>query len=107
AVLARHRPAVHLRRDDVLLARAEQLAQQVAGDHLARTAVVDVGGVEEDDAALDRAPDDRLGGVGVDRPLPAGMRAVAHHPEADPRDAEPRVAEVYVLHRVNLAVATR
>ena len=59
-VLAGHRPAVHLRREHVLLARAEQPRQDAAGDHLALAAVVDVGRVEEGDAALDGAADDRL-----------------------------------------------
>ena len=74
AVLAGHRPAVHLRRDDVLLAHAEELAQQAAGDDLALAAVVDVGGVEEGDPALDGAAHDRLGRRLVERPL-RGSRA--------------------------------
>ena len=40
AVLAGHRPAVHLRREDVLLARPEELRQETTGDHLALPAVV-------------------------------------------------------------------
>ena len=97
-VLAGHRLAVHLRRDDVLLARAEQLAEHPPGEHLALAAVVDVGGVEEDDAALDCAPDDRLGLVLAERPGPLLAGAEAHHPEADTRDAQARAAEVHVAH---------
>src|SRR3954471_5667465 len=41
-VLALHGPTVHLRRDYVLLAHAEELAQHPAGDDLTLTAVVDV-----------------------------------------------------------------
>ena len=52
-------------------------------DHLALAAVVDVGGVEEADAAVDRAPDDRLGFLLAERPAPLLAGAEAHHPEAD------------------------
>jgi hypothetical protein len=74
---------VYLRRDDVLLARAEQALQHTPGDHLALAAVVDVGGVEEADAALDGSPDDRLRVVLRERPAPFLARAEAHHPQAD------------------------
>ena len=97
-VLAGHRLAVHLRRDDVLLARAEQPLQHAPGDHLALAAVVDVGGVEEDDAALDRPPDDRLGLVLAERPAPLLAGPEAHHPEAHARDAQSGAAEVHVAH---------
>src|SRR5262249_61502462 len=61
-------------------------------------AVVDVGGVEEDDPALDRAPHDRLRRLLVERPRPVLVRAEAHHPEADAGDTQARPAEVHVLH---------
>ena len=61
-------------------------------------AVVDVGGVEEGDAALDGAAHDRLGGRFVERPLAALVLAEAHHPEADARDAQAGAAEVHVVH---------
>src|SRR5436190_2891122 len=105
AVLSRHRPPVDLRRDDILLARAEQLLQQPAGDHFALAAVVDVGGVEEDDPGLDRAADDRLGRILVERPWALLALPVAHHPEAEPRDAQARTAEVHVLHARTLLLA--
>src|SRR6185369_1258823 len=88
AVLAGHRPPVDLRRDDVLLTHPEELAEQPAGHDLALAAVVDVGRVEEDDPAVYRALDDRLGGRLVERPFPALVLAEAHHPEAHARDAE-------------------
>ena len=50
AILAGHRRAAHLRRDDVLLAHSEELPQHAPRDDLALAAVVDVGRVEEDDA---------------------------------------------------------
>ena len=101
AVLAGHRLAVHLRRDDVLLAHAEEPRQDAAGHDLALAAVVDVRGVEERDPALDRAADDRLRCGLVERPGAALVLAVAHHPEAEARDAQPGVAEVHVVHRAS------
>src|SRR5205823_150185 len=74
------------------------LAQQAAGDDLALAAVVDVGGVEEDDAALDGALDDRLGIRFIERPGTALVLPVAHHPEAQTRNAQAGVTEVQVLH---------
>ena len=74
---------------DVLLAHAEEPLQHAAGHDLALAAVVDVGGVEERDPALDRAADDRLRAVLLERPRAALVLAVAHHPEADARDAQP------------------
>ena len=69
--------------------------------HLALAAVVDVGGVEEGDAALDRAPDDRLGLRLVERPRPLLVPAEAHHPQAHARHAQAGVAEIDVLHCVS------
>jgi hypothetical protein len=104
AVLAGHRAPVHLRREDVLLARPEEPAQNAPRDHLALALVVDVGRVEEDDAALDRPAHDRLGLVLADRPPALRARAEAHHSEADARDAQPRSAEVHVVHGGTLDV---
>jgi hypothetical protein len=98
AVLPRHRSPVHLRRDDVLLARPEELAQNAAGEDLALAAVVDVGGIEEDDPALDRPSDNGLGCRLVESPLAALVTAEAHHPQAHARNAQAGAAKVYVLH---------
>jgi hypothetical protein len=98
AVLTRHRPAMHLGRDHVLLAGAEQLAEEVAGHDLALPAVVDVGGVEEDHAVVDGPLDDRLRRRLVQRP-PAGLvPAEAHHAEAHARDAQAGAAQVHIPH---------
>jgi hypothetical protein len=75
---------VDLGGDDGLVA-AEELADQAAGGDLAGALRVDVGGVEERDAALDGAADDRLGGGLVQRPGAIGVVAVAHHPQAHAR----------------------
>ena len=91
-VLAQHGPTVHLRRDDVLLAHTEELAQHPAGDDLALTAVVDVRCVEEDDPALDGPAHDRIRRRLVKRPRPRLVPAETHHPEADARDTQPRPA---------------
>ena len=98
AVLAGHRASVHLRCEHVLLT-AEKPREDPAGDDLALAGVVDVRGVEERHAALDRAADDRLGGLLGERPLALGRGAEAHHPQAQPRHPQPRPAEVHVLQR--------
>jgi hypothetical protein len=98
AVLPGHRAAVDLGREDVLLAHAEELSQQASRDHLALAAVVDVGGVEERNPAIDRPAENRLRLALVKRPRAALVLAVAHHPEAHPGDAQAGVAEVYVVH---------
>ena len=78
--------------------RLRSFGSTPAGDDLALAAVVDVGGVEERDPALDGAPDDRLRiGLG-ERPRPLRVGAEAHHAEAHARDAQAGVAEVHVLH---------
>ena len=82
AVLAVHRAHPDLGGQDVLLARREQLLEQRPGEDLARASVVDVGGVEERDATLDGVADDRRGGLLVERPGTALVRAVAHHAQA-------------------------
>src|ERR1700748_3678676 len=48
---------------------------------------------------------DRLRGLLVQRPLAALVLAVAHHPQADARDAQPGCAEVDVSHRSSPWVA--
>src|SRR5699024_6706999 len=82
-----------------LLAHLEQLAQELAGDHLALAAVVHVGGVKERDSAFHGAPQDRLRTLLVERPFAALVLAVAHHPQADARDAQAGGTEVDVSHR--------
>src|SRR4029077_20152099 len=94
-VLAPHGPTVDLRRDDVLLAHAEELAEHPAGDDLALTAVVDVGRVEEDDPALDGPAHDGVRRHLVKRPWPRLVPAKAHHPDGDAGDAQPRPADVH------------
>ena len=87
----------HLRRDDELLA-GEELRQHPPGDDLALAAVVDVGGVEERDPALDRAPDDRLRvGLG-ERPRPLSCAPKLIIPRHTRETRRPGVAEVHVLH---------
>ena len=69
-------PAVHLGRDDHLVAR-RHLLQQPTGDLLAGAAGVDVGGVEDGDPRLQRGPHDRAGGVLVHHPRVAAASGVA------------------------------
>jgi len=80
------------------LVTGEEPGEQATGGHLRRATRVDVGGVEERDAALDRGAHDRLGGVLVEDPGAVRVVAEAHHAEADPRDAQAGATEVDVLH---------
>src|SRR3954469_14334557 len=103
-VRARRHLPVHLGRDHRLVARQEARHEPARG-HLARAARVDVGGVEERDAALDGAADDRLRGGLVEDPGAVGVVAVAHHPEAHARDVEAGAAESDLIHRESLPQA--
>ena len=98
-VRARPRREVGLRREHVVVSAREELREQPSGDLLAAAARVHVGGVEERHARLDRVPHDRLRILLRELPGPNGRIAVAHHPEADPRDPEAGRAEAHVLHQ--------
>ena len=78
--------------------RLEVLGEQPAGGHFAGSPGVGVGGVEEGDATLDRGPDDGFGLVLVQYPRPIAVVAVAHHPEAHPRDPQAGLPEIHVVH---------
>src|SRR5205814_4501132 len=60
---------------------------------------VHVGGVEEGEPAFDGTTDDRLGRRFVEHPRPVGVVAVAHHPQAEPRDVQARAAEPDLIHQ--------
>ena len=78
---------------------AVELAQEGAGEPLARTAGIHVGGIEKVDARLDRTLHQRPARLGVEHPgTPLGT-AVGHHAEADARDLDAGGAEIDVLHR--------
>ena len=62
AVGARAHAAVHLGGDDDLVARGHR-EQRPAGDLFAGAGRVDVGGVEEVDAGVERLPEERLGAL--------------------------------------------
>ena len=51
---------IHLGRQDVVIAVAEELGEQASGDLFARTVAVHIGGIEEGYAKLDRCSDKRL-----------------------------------------------
>src|SRR5262245_40410199 len=97
---------VDLRRQHVVLATREQLAQQPPGDLLGHAVGVGVGGVEERHTGLDGVPDDRLGLGFVEVPGPFLLGAVAHHAEADPGHLESRAAQSCVLHCSSFGVGT-
>ncbi len=93
-----HRQA-DLRGDDDLVALRE-LLQRAPGDLFADAARVHVRGVEEVDAALERAFDERPARRFVERPRMPLRRSVRHHAEADAGDFEPCRTESDVIHRV-------
>src|SRR4051812_49917263 len=77
---------------------------RAADDFLGRPRLVDVGGVPEGDAELDRLPEERLRLVLDERPLVRTRRrrvAVAHAAEREPADLQSGGAQSYGLHRVS------
>src|SRR5512134_1894100 len=100
---AHHPP--DFRRDDDLFA-ASEFPKRAAGDLLACPKAVHVGRVEEVDAMLDGAPEERPRFVLFQSPLPTQSRSrhcrggisVAHATEADSGDGESGVAESSVFH---------
>ena len=80
------------------LVALREVLQRAADDLLADAARVHVGGVEEVDAVLEGALDERPAGRLVQHPRPPRRRAVGHGAEAEPRDLQPRRAETDVVH---------
>jgi hypothetical protein len=99
--------AVHLRGDDRLVP-AGDLGKCPPHDLLAGPVGIDVGGVEEVDAELDRSMDERPARRVVERPLVvAALRvAVRHAAKSDPRHVQAGLPELRVLH-VILVSASR
>src|SRR5439155_16784257 len=87
----------HLGRDDELLPGPEAL-ERAAQHFLARTPGVHVGGVEEVDAQLDGAAEERLALAGIEHPPAPLPRAITHAAETEPRHFETAVAEPDVVH---------
>jgi hypothetical protein len=96
---------VHLGRDDHLLARHHR-EQRRPGDLFAAARGVDVGGVEEVDAEIERLTKERHRVVAIERPglVAPGWLAVTHATEADARDLEAGRTEGDVLHDEMLLV---
>src|SRR4051794_5346927 len=99
-VWARAHAVINLGRDDDFLA-AREIADRAAEYLLALAERVAVGGIEEIDAGLDGAPEERAAFFLAQRPLmkTAIAAAVAHAAEAEARDVEAGAAELGVLHR--------
>jgi hypothetical protein len=93
-------PAAHLGRDHQVAAPHAEPAQRLADQPLALALVVDVGGVEEVDAGVERRA--QLAGDGVDAELadhlPEALAAVGHGAEAQLRDVEAGLAEAMGAH---------
>src|ERR1039457_5279665 len=94
--------AVELGRDHHLLATPSTLSEPAAddlfGDALALLPAVDVGGVEEVEARVQRSVHDLVGCRFV------GLGAEVHGAEAEATDGESGTAEVCVLHPLSLTV---
>src|SRR5690606_25426057 len=95
--------AMHLGGDHHLVARHAEMLQRPAGDLLADAQRIDVGGVEEIDAGVERRLDERAGLGLVEHPVAPALRPVGHHAEAEAGDLEAGRAEIDVLHGVSFA----
>src|SRR5262249_28827004 len=93
-------PPVHLGGEDDLVAPPAALRQPASddllGDALARLPPVDVRGIEEVDAGLER-PVHHGEAVGL-----AGVRAEVHRSQTEPADAGSGPTELDILHRAPL-----
>jgi hypothetical protein len=87
-----------LGRDHHRLAIDAEMLERPAEHLLAGPVRIDVGGVEEIDAGVERRLDERPRLVLLQRPLASGFRAVSHHAEAEPRDLETGLAEIDEIH---------
>src|SRR5579883_3595763 len=98
-VVARAESGAGLGRDHDVVAPGH-LHQRGADDLLRPAAVVDVGGVEEGDADIERTPEvgRRLDLVEL-APAAAALGAPRIAAEADPADDQARAAQRSVLHR--------
>ena len=93
------RAAVALRRNHYVVTIHADLAQR-SPQHFFRGAVgVNVRGVEEIDAGVDRAGDERFRFTVFEHPVAPLLGPVRHHAEADARHGDTRAAEVCVFHR--------
>jgi len=78
---------VHLGRQHNVVAAGERL-DRLSDNRLRRSEAVDVGGVPEGDAELERLPEERRRALMVKRPGLPGTVAVAHTAQRDPADLE-------------------
>src|SRR6266496_5901178 len=74
---------VHLGRQHVAVATSKELPQQTAGDLLANSARIDIGGIKEDDALVNRPSHNATCLAFVQHPGSPVARAKAHHAKAD------------------------
>src|SRR5215472_1993444 len=102
-VRARARLAEHLGRDDDALARNLEILQRLPGDLLRPAARVDIGGVDEVDAGVERAADDALRVVLLQpadlSPQAFTAAAERHRAEAELGDEHAGATERVELHR--------
>src|SRR5579862_797890 len=97
AIESRRHRAVHLGRDDDLVALGH-LAEPSPGDLLTRADRIDVGRVVEIDPRLDRGREMIARLVHRENPVAPFLVAVTHASEADARDGDSGLAQFRVLH---------
>ena len=98
-----HRP-MHLGRDHHLRSLGVFL-ERAADDLLARALRIDVGGVEEIDALLERLANEGARGLFLEHPFAPFGRAVGHAAETDLRHLHARLAKLHGLHPPVLSFA--
>src|SRR4029453_1943429 len=97
---------VQLRRDDDLIARRE-VAQRPSEHFLTRAERVHVGGVEEIDAKLERATDERAPLLFREDPRAPLRIAVRHRAQTDARDLQTSPTKIHVRHWCMVAARYR
>ena len=97
AVLSRGYRVEHLGGNYCLLA-PQVFAHQPPCHHLTGAAVVDIGRVEERDAALHGGPHNGFGLLLTDRPRLVVALSECHHAQTDPGDPEAGPSQIGVLH---------
>ncbi len=105
---ARAHAAMHLGRDHHVRALDAQAPQRLAGELLGAALGIDVGGVDEVDAGLERAADDAVDlllAQLADRLPHARLPAEGHRAEAQLRDEQPAATELVVTHILTPRVA--
>src|SRR5512138_3002934 len=93
---------VDLRGDDHILAWDAGFLEQLACDPFAFAQGIDIGRIEEVDAGLQGTLDEGPRLLLLEHPLTPFFRPVTHHAQAQTRDLQTRLTEIYILHKYPL-----